>query len=306
MMNIDVLIEQNKIEEFAILLIDAFEAYHKKNSIDKIKNLFGDYFSEYDRIDDFMTQLKFNFFKNLNVEKQIFFSKGYASAFSKYDVNQHDKGTLYFLLDFMLYSNMYNIFPYLTYIWKIIEQKFDDTSNLSFALEILRYVASATDIEKAYRFMMMVYNSKKFHLDFAFQVLLVVAKYDITFVPSVIKKYTEMGWKEKEDDEFFDMLGEYTIDTIGLSDISLILDKFDDSTLWFIEKLLPYTEVGTDSKTEYTIRTSKEIITINDPSMNLEILLLFFWEKSSEEINSHAYATTYNSSYILREVRDVG
>ena len=300
-MNIDILIEENKTEKFAILLLNAFDTYHRDESLDGMKKLFGNYFCENDRIDDFMTQLKLKFFDNLNIKGQLFFSEGYCSAFSKYDISTHHKGTLYFLLDFMLYSNTYNIFPSLKRIWKTLENKnFEDENRRSFALEILRYVASANDIDRAYDFMVMVYSSKKFHLDFATQVLLVVAKYNIKTLPHLIKKYTDMGWKkhEKDDDDFFTMMIEYITDEIGLSTIISVLNEFDESTFWFVEKLFSITKISLDTENidnpRYNLLTPNETVTISNISKNLEEMLLFCLNDnfpSGSSLNDTPYAT---------------
>lgn len=275
----DELVENNDAEAFALHLLDAFEDYHKNDAINGIKELFGDYFCEYDRIDDFMTQLKFKFFKKLDLDKQLFFSYGYSSAFSKYDIKQHEKGTLYFLLDFMLYSDTYNIFPSLKNIWRELENiGFENYKNRSFALEVLRYVSAATDTEKAYGFMKRVHNSKKFHLDFAVQVLLVVANHKLRELPILVDKYTKLGWKSHEDDNFFAMMSEYIVDEIGLSDIIGTLDDFEYETLWFVEKLLSSVDITYDYEDKvdnpgFILRNDFEEVRMQNLSMNLETIL---------------------------------
>lgn len=309
-MDIDILIKENQTEKFAILLLNAFETYHRDESLDGMKKLFGNYFCENDRIDDFMTQLKLKFFDNLNITGQLFFSEGYSSAFSKYDISKHHKGTLYFLLDFMLYSNTYNIFPSLDRIWKKLEnQNFEDENRRSFALEILRYVASANDIDRAYNFMLMVYSSKKFHLDFAVQVLLVVAKYNINTLPYLIKKYSDMGWMEYENGgDFFDMMIEYITDEIGLSTITNVLNEFDESALWFVEKLFSKTKVSLDTENidnpRYDLITPKETVTIFNISKNLENMLVFFLNDNSPSGKSLS-ETPYITFISYKEITEV-
>lgn len=239
--NIDDYIEKGDIELVAIALIEAFDLYHNDKSIQHIKNIFGDYFSELDRVNDFMTQIELNFFVQLNndANKKYFMQKVIVDAVSKYsrDLNHHE--TLLSLLDFSLFAQTSRITTYVYRIWTQLESiGFRDKENRAFALQILRYMASVKNIDMSFDFANNVLNSKNFHMDFAALCLIVMTEKDTMWLPRLLDIFTEKGWRDKESNRFFIMLIKNLFREVGFMKIMQVLNDVSDKSFWFVEYLL--------------------------------------------------------------------
>ncbi|HIP12315.1 MAG TPA: hypothetical protein EYG73_06305 [Arcobacter sp.] len=238
-MSIDLLIEDESRDELSRMLLNAFNSYAETESMEGIKDIFGQYYSDLDRIDTFMEQIKSNFFDKIKEKQEIFFSSVLKDAISRYEVVKHEKNTLLYLLDLAIFINLYDIEFLIKNIWEELEEiGFTDESNRAFALNILRYIVSFKNPSSMRGFINMIQNSTSFHLDFAGMILLHTVKEEKEKVPSLLSKFTKLNWEGKEDEDFFNMLSDTLIDEVGLESIVYCIENINDDSAWLVKYIL--------------------------------------------------------------------
>lgn len=238
-MNVVEFMSKKDIDTFSRELLDAFECYVRDENLIKIKEIFGDYFSETDRINSFMTQIELNFFDKMNTQDEILFVKVLEHTIVLYDLNKHRKATLLYLLKFVLYIKLYDISYHLSKIWRELEKiGFEDEPNRVFALKILRYIVAFKNPNSSKVLIESMLTSSTFHLDFAPMILMYKGKKEVESIPGLLSKFSRMDWEREKDKNYFDKLGKTLIREVGLATIVYIIQNANYDSLWFIVYLL--------------------------------------------------------------------
>jgi hypothetical protein len=231
-------LEDNKVDDLSYMLLEVFEDYHNNNSLSKVNELFGKYFSPINKWYDFMDQIQQNLIKPLNPLDLKIINDAIYNALVLYQPEKHNNETLLSILELAVYAKTSVLSP-IREIWRKLEYKgFHDKEQITYALKILKYMAGLTPNKDAYHFFTKIMSMGEY-IPYEFMPLTLIVKSheSIDNFSLLINKFSDLGWARQEKEYELKFMIENLLLKLELNQILEQLSLLEPQSYWFVEKL---------------------------------------------------------------------
>ena len=255
MNNINELIHEDSYEALSVKLFSALEYNNTKDDSTKLQELFQNYFTPFHKIYDFFDQIEVNFIDSLNDESKFTFHKTINNMLLIYEYKKHSNNTLLDIVKLAIISKATNIDNSIFKIWRETEE--DKEIDNEFLLSFFQHIVSMPQTQFHYKIIDRVLNlNDDLNPDFMPLILLKKIEQDVSRLPYWLKYFTKKQWEKHCDNYETKMTILSIVRKVDIYDISLVLDKIDKDSFWFIK--------GLNILKRITFEKKKEIYYIKD------------------------------------------
>jgi hypothetical protein len=231
-------LEDKNFDDLSYILLEVFEDYHNNNSLNKVNELFGKYFSPINKWYDFMDQIQQNFIKPLDPLNLKILNDAIYNALVLYQPEKHNNETLLSILELAVYAKTSVLSP-IREIWRKLEYKgFRDKEQIKYALKILKYMAGLIPNKDAYHFFTKIMSMDE-HIPYEFMPLTLIVKSQesIENFSLLINRFSDLGWLSNEKEYELEFMIENLLLKLELNQIAEQLSLLEPQSYWFVEKL---------------------------------------------------------------------
>jgi hypothetical protein len=269
MNDINELIHEDSYKALSVKLFSALEYNNTKDNSTKLQELFQNYFTPFHKIYDFFDQIEVNLIDSLNDESKFIFHKTINNMLLIYEYKKHSNNTLLDIVKLAIISKAINIESSIFKIWRETEE--DKEIDNEFLLSFFQHIVSMPQAQFHYKIIDRVLNlNDDLNPDFMPLILLKKIEQDVSRLPYWLKYFTKKQWEKHCDNYETKMTILSIVRKVDIYDISLVLDKIDKDSFWFIKGLNTLNRITFEKKEEIyyikdKIRRDKEYkINFND------------------------------------------